>query len=119
MDKKLKAKWVKALRSGRYDQTTGSLHDDVGYCCLGVLCTLVGAKWKRDDNGDLAPFIDGKNVSREGEFYLGSSLLKKVGITHDRQVNLGRMNDGSTLHAIQQRSFPEIADYIEKNIRAR
>src|SRR6185503_20826939 len=46
MDKKLKAKWVKALRSGDYEQTNYALHDSGGYCCLGVLCSVAGA----DDN---------------------------------------------------------------------
>lgn len=32
--------WVDALRSGEYLQTTGKLHDSVGYCCLGVACEL-------------------------------------------------------------------------------
>lgn len=29
--------WIAALRSGRYRQCQGSLHDDGAYCCLGVL----------------------------------------------------------------------------------
>lgn len=33
-------KWVNALRSGEYKQTTGLLHNDYGYCCLGVLCDV-------------------------------------------------------------------------------
>lgn len=31
-------KWTAALRSGRYKQTTDSLQDGHGYCCLGVAC---------------------------------------------------------------------------------
>lgn len=33
-------KWVAALRSGNYRQTQGNLHDDAGYCCLGVACEV-------------------------------------------------------------------------------
>lgn len=33
-------KWVNALRSGEYKQTVGYLHNDKGYCCLGVLCDV-------------------------------------------------------------------------------
>lgn len=29
-------KWVKALRSGKYQQTRHTLKDQDGYCCLGV-----------------------------------------------------------------------------------
>lgn len=44
MDKALAEKWVKALRSGKYRQTIGTLKrgvsvdtDKPSYCCLGVL----------------------------------------------------------------------------------
>lgn len=33
-------KWVKALRSGEYKQTNGTLRDQDGFCCLGVLCEV-------------------------------------------------------------------------------
>jgi len=33
-------KWVLALRSGEYSQTTGKLQDEQGYCCLGVACDV-------------------------------------------------------------------------------
>lgn len=50
MDKKLKAKWVAALRSGDYKQGNGVLRretkDGVEFCCLGVLCDIEGATWK-------------------------------------------------------------------------
>jgi hypothetical protein len=36
----VKTKWVAALRSGEYEQTTGTLSRDGAYCCLGVLCEL-------------------------------------------------------------------------------
>jgi hypothetical protein len=40
MNEEAKRLWVAALRSGKYDQTTGALRDGVGYCCLGVLCEV-------------------------------------------------------------------------------
>lgn len=40
MNKEIKQQWVKALRSGKYEQTKGTLRDEVGFCCLGVLCDL-------------------------------------------------------------------------------
>lgn len=40
MEKRIKTKWLKALRSGKYKQTTRFLKDENGYCCLGVLCDL-------------------------------------------------------------------------------
>lgn len=46
MDKKLKAKWIKALRSGKYSQSMGMMYEPetAGFCCLGVLCSVAGAK---------------------------------------------------------------------------
>jgi hypothetical protein len=42
--------WVKALRSGKYEQTTGKLKDGGGgMCCLGVLADLAGCQWTWDD----------------------------------------------------------------------
>jgi len=38
--KKQIQKWVLALRSGEYSQTTGKLQDEQGYCCLGVACDI-------------------------------------------------------------------------------
>lgn len=40
MHKHIAGKWVQALRSGDYKQTTGHLRTDEGFCCLGVLCDL-------------------------------------------------------------------------------
>lgn len=40
MNKDVKALWLTALRSGEYQQTTGTLRSPNGYCCLGVLCDL-------------------------------------------------------------------------------
>jgi hypothetical protein len=38
----IKARWLKALRSGEYKQAKNALRavDGSGYCCLGVLCEL-------------------------------------------------------------------------------
>lgn len=39
-DRKEIKTWTKALRSGKYKQTTKKLQDNKGYCCLGVACEL-------------------------------------------------------------------------------
>lgn len=45
----IKEQWVQALRSGEYPQTRTVLHDDIGFCALGVLadlyCKEFGTKW--------------------------------------------------------------------------
>lgn len=40
MNQQIKQRWIAALRSGEYQQVTGKLHNDRGFCCLGVLCDL-------------------------------------------------------------------------------
>lgn len=40
MNPDVKKEWTEALRSGEYPQTAGTLRDDVGFCCLGVLCEI-------------------------------------------------------------------------------
>lgn len=44
MNRKLKAQWVKALRSGEYEQMAPALCYQEGgkYCCLGVLAAVAG-----------------------------------------------------------------------------
>lgn len=44
MNKDVKEKWVKALRSGEYKQCqlTLSSVDDKEHCCLGILCKVLG-----------------------------------------------------------------------------
>ena len=40
MKKSIANKWIKALKSGEYNQTTDYLKQDTGFCALGVLCDL-------------------------------------------------------------------------------
>lgn len=45
----IKARWLKALRSGEYEQGVGRLHyrDEDGpdrFCCMGVLCDLAATE---------------------------------------------------------------------------
>ncbi len=52
MNPNVKEKWVKALRSGHYQQGKGMLrtHDDA-FCCLGVLCDLYGRATEEEWEG--------------------------------------------------------------------
>jgi hypothetical protein len=128
MDAELKAKWVAALRSGEYEQARGMLHDEQhgGYCCLGVLCKVVGAEWgpfqkeKECDDGvylaqlDHVPVKDGELLGDTDGEELEPAACKKFGIP-DQTIFIG-MNDGHEIRGIKQHSFAEIADYIEKNL---
>ena len=111
MKKKLKEKWVAALRSGEYCQTEGSLIDEHGYCCLGVLCDVAGIPQNEDED-----FVDRQGCKLGN---LGSSpaasvnLIKRGGLngvlSGGVRQSLAMMNDNGA-------TFDEIADEIEENL---
>ena len=108
MEKKLKAKWVKALRSKEYKQGTGRLRnaDTNEYCCLGVLCDISGlGNWKIGLDGSYYKY---EEHGRAG--VLVPKLLKVVGLIEAEQANLYNLNDDDG------KDFYEIADYIEENL---
>ena len=122
MKQEIKEKWVAALRSGEYKQTKGYLHNEEGYCCLGVLANLwakeKGLEWK---NSDGVYAMDGC------EMQLPSGVVNWAGLpTDDPYVNtpegmnsetgdlvrLIELNDGGTLD-FTSLTFAQIADIIE------
>jgi len=107
MEKTLKAKWLKALRSGRYKQAQGCLKDNDKFCCLGVLADVQGCAWKKDDYGRSMPIIDGKGANTNGCGFLEPRFAG--GIRRATQEKLADMNDCNN-------SFEAIADYIEKRL---
>lgn len=107
MDPELKAKWVAALRSGEYKQGTGRLRkptaDGQRFCCLGVLCEVVGIPRLDDRDGGTAGYKCGLS---------GSDCLLPMrvpGVDAYSQGKLASMNDGGS-------TFYTIADYIEENL---
>lgn len=105
MKKDVRDRWVEALRSGRYRQTTRHLKDETGHCCLGVLCEVIEYPWE-----------DMKRVG--GDAYdFNSDQTDPCPITSLALVDLfalAGMNDGA--NGQNRHSFAEIADYIEKSI---
>jgi hypothetical protein len=91
MNKAIKNKWVKALRSGKYKQAEGTLYnkDKDSFCCLGVLKDLQGGQRK----------------------YSASLLGCKYscGINKKTMRCLAEKNDNGW-------SFKLIANWIEKNL---
>lgn len=95
LDKKLKAKWLRALRSGKFKQGRASLKMNDGqttrYCCLGVLCEVGKIRSQSD-------------CYIRGGIDFGYDVLP-AGV----QKKLGSMNDDG-------KRFPTIANWIEKNL---
>lgn len=124
MPKKMKKKWLKALRSGEYGQVKGKLTDgNGGFCCLGVLQHCV--------SGGKVEYSPADPVFGDAERFLEmptQSWYKSVGIevvNGDEQEDfLAVMNDGGTwcdpktfeYKHVGRKKFSTIANWIEKNI---
>lgn len=115
MKKSIAKKWVKELRSGRYEQGAYRLVDNKdNFCCLGVLCNLaidegIG-KWVKGSSGwafCTATDIDDQELPREVRDWAGMDSL--YGRIKDGTTSLTDLNDAG-------KSFKELADIIEKNV---
>lgn len=111
MNPRIKKLWVDALRSGKYNQCTGTLKTSLepnAFCCLGVLCDIYGKHvLKRSKRWTGNTFRFKREICRT---QLNDSLLERVGISKKCQQTFIRMNDsiGS--------SFEDIARFIVKNL---
>lgn len=119
MKPELRTKWVDALRSGDYQQTQGALrkkNSEYSYCCLGVLCQIIGVKWENEQHCYYQ--IEEDKIFNGGD--LNIDMCDDIGLSHTTMGELAMMNDGRMSHGpntpeIEQHSFEKIADYIEKN----
>jgi hypothetical protein len=113
MNKLIKNKWIKALRSGKYQQGKYYLKGtDNKYCCLGVLCDLFAKTHK-------AEWIP------HGSICLLSTDKKGVmGTLPDEVIKWAKLESNDKTGAAQHRLIPlndkenynfnQIADFIEK-----
>ena len=108
MTKRLKARWIAALRSGKYTQGQGHLRqkdDSLGsktglsYCCLGVLCEVAKVKYNGDDG--FPPDQFGRRVGLH-------RLIGRRGYEEAVEYQLTTMNDAEGW------SFKKIAAWLER-----
>jgi hypothetical protein len=96
MKAELKEKWIAELRSGKYAQGRMYLVNSLNqYCCLGVLCKVVG----HDDDTMKTEWTCG------GRYPTFVQSLLSQGDSYQLTV----LNDGG-------KTFDEIADYIEAKL---
>lgn len=94
--------WIAALRSGKYQQFSGYLRFEDGYCCLGVKCDIDGEKWHAHPSG--------VHETASGRFgFPDCFTLERWGLPQAMADKVAEMNDGG-------KSFAEIADWIEANV---
>jgi hypothetical protein len=108
MNAEIKTKWVNALRSGKYKQGKNVLRDDENdcFCSLGVLCDIVMPEgWNKYSDTGLQ---NGMHLG--SRTYPETEILQEAGLNDYQCKYLTNMND------LDNRTFVEIADYIEKNL---
>jgi hypothetical protein len=103
--KEVVALWIKALRSGEYQQTQGCLRDQHGFCCMGVVSDLAardgGMPW-------VEPNVpDGDYIYRGMTDFLPPTIAKFLNLSKLQQKILAEMNDQAEF------SFAQIADKLE------
>lgn len=126
------AEWVKALRSGDYEQGQDYLCRDGKFCCLGVLCEILDLPKEVVPGPELAPELpdsiyyvfNGLNSYATKRSVQQSVIPASAQATILEDLNLRQtvtdeVGDGRSLHTHlicmndEGRSFNEIADYIE------
>ena len=111
----VKTRWIRALRSDKYKQTTSILRDGPGegYCCLGVLCDIIDPEgWGAEsDDYDYEDYESKWTYKGDvEEDTLPVSLRKRLNIENQHVETLINMND------TENKSFTEIADWIQENL---
>lgn len=131
MNREVKKKWVAALRSGEYRQGQRRLVQEkssgYSYCCLGVLCEVMGARRARASSDSVA--LDFEYGGDREDAILPAALATEVGLDVNPAVdvegltNLGELKPyvllggNVTLAALNDSGnydFDEIADVIEQ-----
>jgi hypothetical protein len=109
--------WITALRSGKYTQGKGCLHNTDGFCCLGVAakefltddvvvteitneCEEDYIRWSYDAEPEMAP----DHVMKALGLYDSNGSSR----TNDDLMMLTHLNDDDS-------TFEQIADIIEAN----
>lgn len=110
LDKNIKARWIKALRSRKYQQAQGRLREmDIGYCCLGVLCDVIEPRgWELNETWH--------HSLAEGDIRLSRKMRRKTGLKWHEETMLIEMNDGDTEENMAPLGFLAISRWIEKNL---
>lgn len=114
--------WVKALRSGKYEQAFGALGYEIAapddifflntnfyYCPLGVALDILAPSMLRATDGlGRIRFYYGDGDSQElATLRLTEDALKKLGLTRQDETEIMYLND------ILRQSLEEISYYIE------
>jgi hypothetical protein len=114
------AKWIVALRSGKYKQTRGKLRARAGgaMCCLGVACDVSGlGHWEAAQEGEKRAYVVGTDDNADtlprpvAEWLMGDPLENNptINVEHDPDGYLC-----SSVNDDEDWKFKKIADGLER-----
>ncbi len=103
--------WVRALRSGDYEQGTHKLHSAGKFCGLGVLCDIMqpAGSWVPDDLWDGELFAFGGRIAYEDDSVcpIPETLRDYLGLTDNDLADVVQINDSGL-------PFEYLASWIEQ-----
>lgn len=116
MNKWVKRKWLRALKSGEYAKGKYRLWSEEynGYCCLGVLLYEMTPEFVRVKDGE-AWVGEGKKYDHDNPYepinnqWIPDDLAILWGLDNDTQKVLASLNDEAS-------NFDPASRYIEKNL---
>jgi hypothetical protein len=100
ISKTIKVKWLNALRSNKYQKTTGYLRKGKAYDALGILCKVTG-----NENNRLM------NVTYPRRAKNGR-VLEFMGLSPNVQATIRSLNN-------EQEGFSAVIRYISRNIKVK
>lgn len=111
-----KDKWIKALRSGKYqqgaDQLRTKLEDGPLHCCLGVLCDVTGLPYRSSDSYPPNKVIDLTFKSGANR----RQMCKVMDMPGSKAEDAGVLAYLAYMNDAQDKSFKQLANWIEKNL---
>lgn len=113
--------WFKALESGEYQQTTKTLQDELGYCCLGVLCRVYEKHMGSVLNEEISLITGQKTTLKGGDLDEQPNGVKDwVGLRNGQGLPYNGNEDAVTFSCVnlndtKRLTFPEIAAYLRSN----
>jgi len=116
LPKKFKEKWLKALRSGEYEQGDLNLYLNGYYCCIGVAGHICGISNRAMKSKSLFQGVDfhSKTLKKYQKLLPDIFItLDPIAATDSLLKKFANMNDG---HRESKKSFNQIADWIEENL---
>lgn len=111
MTDELLDKWIEALESGKYRQTTGRLYNQHSgsFCCLGLLCELTEAGEWNEYEYNMSDFhIPVVSLPQLIEWNVNLEYSREHLINSRFEAVLAKLNDSG-------KSFKEIAQYIREH----